>query len=184
MKNMSFSLTTKQILAREKTVTRRLNWKHLREGEMICAVKKGMGLKKGEKLERLSLLRIKRVSREPLRNILGCGHEVIAEGFPKLTTQEFISMFCQHMKCCPDTIITRIEFAYIDHSLWIEDHKAPISDQIEEAIRRGIQNHFPPEIATYRCVNWDQPGEHRCIGNFDFTDQPACSCGFYYEKIS
>ena len=39
--------------------------------------------------------------------------EVIREGFPILTPLEFVAMFCEHMKCAPDTEITRLEFRYV-----------------------------------------------------------------------
>lgn len=45
---MSFSHTTDQILNRTKTVTRRLGWENLQPGDRFWAVKKAMGLKRGE----------------------------------------------------------------------------------------------------------------------------------------
>jgi len=48
---MSFSVTTEQIRARIKTVTRRMGWTFLRPGEQIQVVVKCCGLKKGEKVE-------------------------------------------------------------------------------------------------------------------------------------
>ena len=47
MRLMSFALTTRQFLAHEKTVTRRLGWEFLKPGDRVCGVEKGMGLKKG-----------------------------------------------------------------------------------------------------------------------------------------
>jgi hypothetical protein len=54
MRNMSFSLTTPQVYAGTKTVTRRLGWRFAKAGQRVCAVEKGMGLKKGEKVKRIS----------------------------------------------------------------------------------------------------------------------------------
>jgi hypothetical protein len=139
---MSFALTTKQILDRTKTITRRLNWKHIRAGDLICAVKKGMGLKPGEKIQRLAILRIVHVNREPLYEIRNQPWDCRAEGFPHWTTEHFISMFCEHMKCTPQTEVTRIGFKYIsDHQidLFVEDYSQPIGKRIEEAMRRGIE---------------------------------------------
>lgn len=38
MRNMSFALTTPQILNRSKTVTRRAGWSFLKPGDIVCAV--------------------------------------------------------------------------------------------------------------------------------------------------
>ena len=58
MRNMSFSLTTNQILDRGKTVTRRLGWPFLRLGDIVMAVEKAQGLKKDELIRRLGPIRI------------------------------------------------------------------------------------------------------------------------------
>ena len=63
---MSFALTTEQIFNRTKTVTRRVGWTFLKPGDLLCAVRKGQGLKKGEKVERLATLRVVSVRRESL----------------------------------------------------------------------------------------------------------------------
>jgi hypothetical protein len=49
-RNISFALTTAQFLDGSKDVTRRIGWKNLNAGDVLCAVKKGMGLKPGEKI--------------------------------------------------------------------------------------------------------------------------------------
>lgn len=56
MWNISFSLTTAQFLDGPKDATRRLGWLFLMAGDRVCAVKKCMGLKSGETLERLKLV--------------------------------------------------------------------------------------------------------------------------------
>lgn len=111
MRNMSFALTTDQLLRREKTVTRRLGWLYLRPGEWVQAVKKCMGLKPGEKLEPLCVIRVVDTRREPLRAMTV--EDCAREGFPHLSVDEFVEFFCKtHKGCTPDTIITRIEFDY------------------------------------------------------------------------
>ena len=110
-RNMSFMLTTKQIENRTKTVTRRLNWRFLREGDIVNACEKCMGLKKGEKIRRLCQIRIKSIGIHTLWKI--DEEDVIKEGFPNMTTDEFVGMFCREMKCSPDTMVTRIEFEYV-----------------------------------------------------------------------
>lgn len=50
MRNMSFMLTTPQMYSGTKKVTRRIGWWNLKPGDVVMAVEKGMGLKKGEKV--------------------------------------------------------------------------------------------------------------------------------------
>jgi hypothetical protein len=93
MRQMSFALTTQQILDRTKTVTRRVGWLTLQPGTRIQAVEKSQGLRKGERVKRLAVLRITDVRREPLQAITA--DDVVAEGFPGMSVEEFISMFCR-----------------------------------------------------------------------------------------
>ena len=110
-RNMSFSLTTDQVRNRTKTVTRRLGWWFLKPDEIVNAVVKAMGLKKGEKIERIDQICIIDTRPEPLNRITKI--ECIKEGFPEMRPEAFIDMFCRsHKKCRPDSIINRIEFEY------------------------------------------------------------------------
>lgn len=109
--NMSFSLTTPQFRARTKTVTRRLGWKNLKPGQTFSAIVKGMGLKKGEKVEYLGLCRCLSNRLEPLNAI--SKSDCIKEGFPDFTPEQFVAMFCKHNGCVPLSLISRIEFEYI-----------------------------------------------------------------------
>lgn len=94
MRNMSFSLTTEQVKNKTKTVTRRNGWTFLTEDTTLQPVKKGMGLKKGEKVEKIGLpIGVTSVKREPLSAITL--DDVVKEGFPKMTTDEFIKMYCK-----------------------------------------------------------------------------------------
>jgi hypothetical protein len=121
-RNISFALTTDQIRNRTKTVTRRLGWKNLKPGEILQACVKCMGLKPGEKIERLGLIRVVSVRQEALNVIaadLGYGFdETTKEGFPfghgKHWPSEFVDMFCRSMGCDPDAEVTRIEFEYME----------------------------------------------------------------------
>lgn len=138
MRNMSFMLTTDQIRNRTKTVTRRVGWTFLKPGDLIRAVERCQGLKKGETVTPLGVLRVERVSRERLdrmeaESIYG-QQECSAEGFPHLSPMEFVAMFCATHKV-PDTRawglphrrrqafpmlpcdqVTRIEFSYVDEA--------------------------------------------------------------------
>lgn len=121
MRNMSFALTTDQITHREKSVTRRHGWLNLKPGDRIRAVKKCMGLKKGEPVEELAIIQVVDVRREPLKRMvedLDYGFKECAlEGFAKHPVyqcpSEFVAMFCStHKGCTPETDVTRIEFTY------------------------------------------------------------------------
>lgn len=111
MRNMSFALTTPQFKARTKTVTRRLGWDFLKPGDHVMGVEKGMGLKKGKKVKRLGAIEIVDVRVEALYRITHA--DVIKEGFPDMSREDFICMFCSHNNCWETTGVNRIEFKYL-----------------------------------------------------------------------
>lgn len=122
MRNMSFALTTVQILDGSKDVTRRLGWEFLKVGDLLRPVRKCMGLRPGEKISVLrDPIRVLNVRREPLRMMTddldyGFG-EVRREGFARHPDYHapgpWVAMFCAtHKGCTPATIITRIEFSH------------------------------------------------------------------------
>lgn len=111
-KNISFMLTTEQVRTRQKTVTRRLGWKDLKRGDVLDACVKCMGLKPGEKVERLATIRVLDVQRVPLWRITN--DDVAREGFPGKSAEWFIEMFTREMKVKPSTEVTRIEFEYLE----------------------------------------------------------------------
>lgn len=117
-RNISFALTTPQFLDGTKDVTRRQGWSFLQPGDELCVIKKGMGLKKGEQVERLGMIRVVDVRREPLRRIVDDREygviEVGREGFPAMTTKGFVEFYCgSHKHCKPESTVTRIEFERI-----------------------------------------------------------------------
>ena len=112
MRNMSFALTTPQFLARTKTVTRRIGWSFLKPGDLICGVKKSMGLKKGEKIERLGVIRILSIKKARLLHITQS--DVVKEGFPDWTPAQFIQMLVDHYNITGAKILNRIEFEYVE----------------------------------------------------------------------
>lgn len=126
MRNISFALTTDQVRNRTKTVTRRLGWKDLKPGTWLQPVVKGMGLRKGERVEKIGVpIRVVSARRERLRLLENCDDyawaEVNREGFGpnQLSVRyyspgRFVEMFCEHNRCTSDTEVTRIEFEYID----------------------------------------------------------------------
>jgi hypothetical protein len=108
---MSFSLTTEQYRNLTKTVTRRLGWRNLKPGEAFMGVVKGMGLKKGEKVERIHASVCIANHRETLSTITP--QDVIREGFSGMTPKEFVAMFCKHNRCKPSKRVNRIEFEHV-----------------------------------------------------------------------
>jgi len=105
---MSFSLTTQQFTAGTKTVTRRVGWRNLTPGDHIQAVEKAMGLRKGEKVVRLGVIEILSCRRERIDAITR--EDVVREGFPAWTPAQFVAFYCEHNKCRPADLCTRIEF--------------------------------------------------------------------------
>ncbi len=117
-RNISFSLTTKQFRDRSKTVTRRLKWDSVKAGDILMGVEKAMGLKPGEKMVRLGLIRVTEARNEPLQLLIDDPEygksEAAKEGFPEMSGAEFVEMFCKHMKVVPSYAPKRIEFEYVD----------------------------------------------------------------------
>lgn len=139
MRLMSFAATTQQMYDRTKTVTRRLDSKGywlrvLKPGTLVCAVEKGQGIPKGGQIQRIGVIEIVDVRREclaalaesiprgmggnlpPLADIHyhvpGRSNELLREGFPEWTGDEFVDLFCRINRCSPDVDVTRIEFKH------------------------------------------------------------------------
>lgn len=121
---MSVSLTENAVRDQRKTVTRRLGWRFAKPGDQITLCRKVMGRKPGEPLIRIAIVEIIDTRREPLSAITPA--DVAREGFPTIyettddlfdgtpwTPQRFVSYFCAHMHCTPDTEVTRIEWRYL-----------------------------------------------------------------------
>lgn len=118
MRNISFMLTQPQIRAKTKRVTRRNGWKTLKVGDRLQGCEKCQGIKPGEKMVKLAEIVITDVRREQLRRMIDEPEygraEVIAEGFPEMTPEQFVTFFCEsHKDVTPDSIITRIAFDYV-----------------------------------------------------------------------
>lgn len=108
---MAVSLTEQAVIDRTKTVTRRAGWKFLRPGGRLTLCRKVMGRKPGEPLVRVTDVEVVDVRRERLDAITP--EDVVREGFPHDTPAEFVAFFCEHMRCQPDVIVTRIEWRYL-----------------------------------------------------------------------
>jgi hypothetical protein len=115
LRNISFALTTEQIRSRRKTVTRRIGWTFLKPGTLLQPVVKSQGLKKGEHVEKIGgAIQVERVDRVVLGDI--SPQDVHREGFPQMTTREFVEMFKNHNGGLKDQVVTRIEFSYVEES--------------------------------------------------------------------
>jgi hypothetical protein len=145
--NISFHLTTPQFKARTKFVTRRLGWEKLVAGKILQAVEKGQGLKKGEKVKTLGNIIVLNVRREPLNAITK--EDVILEGFPDMTTDEFIEFFCRANKCEPDTEVTRIEFGYL-----LKDEIYCADKMFIFGILGHISEFDEKDVADLQKINW------------------------------
>lgn len=139
MRHMSFALTTPQILARTKTVTRRVGWAFLRPGTLIQAIEKGQGLKKGQKVRKLAVLRVERVDLEWMSDFAGrpdALQECAREGFPHLTPAEFSAFFrsTHPDPGADDLLVTRIEFSYELPQGEIDAHARAIKAAVEACL--------------------------------------------------
>lgn len=111
MRNASFLYTEQQVRDGTKDVTRRLDWLWARAGMRLMACRKVQWRRKGEPLVMIREIEIVSVRREPLNKITQ--DDCRREGFPELSPAEFVKMFCSHMKCKPDRVVTRVEFRYV-----------------------------------------------------------------------
>jgi hypothetical protein len=110
---MSVALTREQVRDRSKTVTRRQGWLTLKPGDTVTLCEQVQGLKKGEHPVRITDIEIVSVRRERLDAITA--DDVAAEGFPGWTPEKFVRFFTgTHKGCEPGTVITRIEWRYLD----------------------------------------------------------------------
>ncbi len=108
---MSVALTTNQVRNQQKSVTRRIGWQMLKPGDQLTLCPKVRGRRPGEALERIVTVEVVSTRRERLDAITAS--DVTAEGFPEMTTTEFIEFFCAtHPGVTADTTITRIQWAY------------------------------------------------------------------------
>jgi len=113
MRNMSFLHTWDQFSAMEKTETCRVGWGDLAIGERIQGVKKCMGLKKGEHVEKGHVIIVKKVEAIFTEAWFFTKLNVISEGFPELTPYEFVyNILIAKCKINHGRAINRITFEY------------------------------------------------------------------------
>lgn len=110
MRRASFAITPRQMLARTKTHTRRLGWTWAKPGMRLRAMVKTRGVRVGDERD-LGIIEIVEVRREPLNAITQA--DVIAEGFPEWTPDDFVRMFVEANRCAPDVEVTVVVFRHI-----------------------------------------------------------------------
>lgn len=114
-KMMSFRLTIPQMRDQSKTLTTRMpeTWKTLMPGTKLWAVEQVMGLKKGDKVTRIGIIRVTRVCIEPLDQMTN--NDCVLEGFPEMVPAQFIQMLSEHYgyKFCAETFVRRIWFEHL-----------------------------------------------------------------------
>jgi hypothetical protein len=110
---MSFAMTTEQVRRQSKTVTRRFGWWFLKPGDVVQPILKGMGLKKGEKVQKIGPpIRIVSTRRELVGEVTDA--EIAREGFPSMSRGEFIRLLtADFRKATGTTPVNRIEFEYL-----------------------------------------------------------------------
>jgi hypothetical protein len=109
---MSFMLTTQQMYDKTKTHTIRDGWWNLKPGEILNAVEKCQGLKKGQKIVRICQICVVDTKTSSLLCVTPDLCDM--EGFPELTPVGFAHMFMGHMrKVSLTTPLNFIEFEYI-----------------------------------------------------------------------
>ena len=121
---MSFALTTDQVRAGTKDVTRRLGWAFLKPGDHLMAVEKCQGLKKGEGIKRIREIEIISITTEPLIDIIyhpireGKRPETEREGFPEMSPADFVVFFSRSITSSGwyKGDVRRIEFRYLPFS--------------------------------------------------------------------
>lgn len=115
---MSFSMTTEQYRHGEKTVTRRDGWWFLNPGDVVMGCEKCMGLKKGQKVQRMHPLRVVSTTPEPLRELVDHedygASEMVREGFWDYSPMDFCEMYIKHNGGGLDTLRNRIEFEHTE----------------------------------------------------------------------
>lgn len=110
---MSVAYTEDAVRSRTKTVTRRVGWRFLKPGDRLTLCRKVMGLKKGESPVRVAEVEVVAVSLERLDSITAA--EVVVEGFPGMSPEEFVRRFFVEAQGIPaDQMVTRIEWKYLD----------------------------------------------------------------------
>lgn len=117
---MSVSHTEAAVVARTKTVTRRLGWRFLKPGDHVTLCRKVMGRRKGEPLVRLADVEIVSVRREPLSAMTfedvereGGDYLPLVQDAGETLQETFARWFAEAFRVSVDTEVTRVEWRYL-----------------------------------------------------------------------
>lgn len=117
---MSVSKTEAAVVARRKTVTRRLGWRFAKVGDHVTLCRKVMGRKPGERIVRLAEVELVDVRRELLRSMpssdvaLEAVDHAVLEDAGRTEVEAWVCWFAWTMGCSVDDEVTRIEWRYLD----------------------------------------------------------------------
>ena len=111
MRRMSFAMNIPQFKDRTKTVTRRFGWWHLKPGDEVMGVERSMGLKRGQHMVELGVIRVVSVKEIGVRDVDEA--ELVLEGCGHMTVDQYITMLIGSTKKL-SAPVNRIEFEYID----------------------------------------------------------------------
>jgi len=123
-RRMSVSMTLDAVRNQTKTVTRRHadSWKHLRPGDRLTLIEKGMGLPKGAKQVVVCDVEITSVAVEPLAMVLIEDGACAAEGLPAMSPEDFVAF-------------------------WLKGHKHKVTDDATQVLCRRIEWRYLTELA-------------------------------------
>jgi len=119
MKLISFSATTPQMRYGLKDVTRRVGWSELVKDQLLLAVEKAQGLRRGDHVVPIGVIKVLSVRTEQVADVKT--QDIIREGFPDLSVPKFVRFFCKMNKIKPRDYINRIEFTRLYDSRPIPD---------------------------------------------------------------
>lgn len=137
---MSVAHTEGAVRRRAKTVTRRNGWSFLCVGDVVTLCPKVMGRRGGKPpLERLVDVQIVDVRREQLQEVTP--DDVVAEGFPGWSRDQFLDSFTGAMGGTRGQVVTRIEWRYLEPPVVtiekaIQGYRFLYAD--EKALQHGI----------------------------------------------
>lgn len=142
-RNMSCAMTTDQVRAKTKDLTRRFGWWFLKAGDVVNLVEKSMGLKPGQKVKHLAQVRIVSTRPEPLNAITQS--DVTREGFPDWTPAQFVQMLVDHYGVDPKETVNRIEFQYLFSvpSGWTKGERVKCAETVISGRAAWVVRHVP-----------------------------------------
>lgn len=178
-KRMSCRLTQPQVRNRTKTCTRRdpATWVDTKPGHLITLIEQGQGLKLGQKQVVLDTVRCLQNYLEPLAMITQ--QDVIAEGFPDWTPEQFIEFYCREKGGEPVQMVRIIRWEYLEDEKMstFSDESDPApkegSIQIVFAERPSAETQLEQVLSALSQIDEQIPAEAKLPGSPKLTDQMA-----------